>query len=430
MITFAYFYKTCAIAANLTKVIMYQKTIEEMHKVLLVTFTRQNFSSSTQRGYLRHFRNLQLYMEDINQMNYTQQIGYDFLMDSRHRHHSSSYQSELQSFISLLDDIVCDIPYRRCRITACVFQFPGEIGSLAKEFVERISTEQRFSSATTLMYNRVLNRFAINLYVQNVSISNLSEENICHFFTSLENIRPYIYTPIKNFLLYLYRSNLVEIDLTQRLSAYKVPRPEKLPSVYSSDEIHKMELTIEKNSRLGKRNYAMFLLASRLGLRGSDIRNLLFSSIDWDNNKIYLTQNKTSQQIELPLLKIIGEAIIDYIQHGRPVSDSKCIFLNQKGNGPVSLIRFSKIISTVITQTGIDIKSRHHGSHCLRHSLAVNLLKTGTALPVISGVLGHVSSESTMSYLKIDITGLLKCSLDVPPVPDSFYLQKGGWFYE
>jgi integrase len=192
-----------------------------------------------------------------------------------------------------------------------------------------------------------------------------------------------------------------------------------------------MDVAIEKTSKKGKRNYAIFLLASRLGLRASDICALQFCNLDWERNVINLVQCKTGKEIEQPLLAVIGEAIVDYIRNGRPKSESKTIFLTAVAPyTPIGVSGLSGIISCVIFKSGIDVKDRHHGSHCLRHSLATQLLNQGTTLPVISQTLGHSNSQTTMIYLGIDVNGLLSCSLDVPSVPESFYMQKGGWFYE
>ena len=85
---------------------------------------------------------------------------------------------------------------------------------------------------------------------------------------------------------------------------------EKLPSVYTPSEIGIIEKSVDQSSVLGKRNYAMLILATRLGLRASDIAGLQFADLDWDKNLIQLTQYKTKRDIELPLLPDIGEAII------------------------------------------------------------------------------------------------------------------------
>ena len=79
--------------------------------------------------------------------------------------------------------------------------------------------------------------------------------------------------------------------------------------------------------------------------------------------------------------------------------------------------------------SGIDIIGKHHGPHSLRHSLASAMFEQGTMISVISETLGHRSTETTLTYLKIDINSLLKCTLSVPPVPVDFYMQRGGAFY-
>ena len=92
----------------------------------------------------------------------------------------------------------------------------------------------------------------------------------------------------------------------------------------------------------------------------------------------------------------------------------------------LSDVSFQKIIC----RSGVEINGRHHGSHCLRHSLATAMLADGSSIPVISESLGHRNSQSTMSYINVDIQSMRKCSLPVPSISDSFYMQKGGYFYD
>lgn len=175
----------------------------------------------------------------------------------------------------------------------------------------------------------------------------------------------------------------------------------------------------------------MILLGSRLGLRSADIRNLKFQNIDWDNNKIRIVQIKTGNQLELPLLSAVGEAIIDYVKNGRPPSRYTRIFVGH--NYPYETIStdvFYRTVRKYVNMAGVMDNNRVHGTHTFRHSLATALMNNGEQLPTISGILGHSSSESTKYYLGVDFNSLLRCSLDVPPVDDAFYLQKGGVFYD
>ena len=175
----------------------------------------------------------------------------------------------------------------------------------------------------------------------------------------------------------------------------------------------------------------MLILAVRLGMRASDISGLEFSNLLWSQNKIAFQQFKTQDTVELPLPSDVGGAIIDYIKYVRPTSQDKQIFL-EKGypNNPVNSKTVSRTASRIILQSGISVGERKHGSHALRHTMASLLLEQKTPLPIISELLGHTTIQTSMCYLRIDTESLRQCALDVPVVPEAFYTQKGGAFYE
>jgi integrase len=153
--------------------------------------------------------------------------------------------------------------------------------------------------------------------------------------------------------------------------------------------------------------------------------------MDWDNNIIRLIQYKTKRAIDLPLLKDVGEAIINYLKYGRPVSGSSLIFLSARTPyRALTGVSVSSIINRIIKVSGVKINNRKVGPHAMRHTLASQLLGNGVSLPVISEVLGHEKTQTTMNYLRIDIGSLMRCTLDVPNVNPEFYRQKGGVFYE
>lgn len=187
---------------------------------------------------------------------------------------------------------------------------------------------------------------------------------------------------------------------------------------------------IEFLGPVGKRDYAILLLATRLGLRASDICRLEFDHLDWDHNVIAFIQYKTKKSIELPLLTDVGEAIVNYLRYGRPISGHSEIFLSARPPyRPMFRWGINGVISRIMRESGVDISKRKFGPHAMRHSLASRLLANGVSLPVISESLGHESSLSTMEYLRVDLSSLMKCALDVPPVNSAFYEQKGGIFY-
>jgi site-specific recombinase XerD len=228
---------------------------------------------------------------------------------------------------------------------------------------------------------------------------------------------------VRNFLRHLYDKEIVVEDISKAVPKDRYVRQPDLPSTYTEDEINAMLRAVDRGSPKGKRDYAMLLVTSRLGLRAGDVCGLQFTNIAWEQNLISLNQGKTGKLIELPLLIEIGEAIIDYLKYGRPPSELPYVFLHV--NSPYDRLCSSTLHSIVcqyLRKAGIHFEGeRKHGPHALRHSLVGILLEKKTPVPVISEVLGHKNTESTKTYLRIDVDSLRQCALDVPPVPDSFY---------
>lgn len=406
--------------------------IDELIQNCLTMLKQLDYNENVIKRHQRHLLNLKDYMKSEGQNSYDEGVGEKYLLDMLQKGNVREYRlKEAKHSLNLISDILNHVPVRKKRVRPKIFPLPGEFGKHIQLFLEQIKIECRPARHTLYMYMTALSHFAVRMQQDDIDPENLDNIAVGRFVSSLQNTQLRVCRPVRRFLRYLFEKNVTKTDLSIPLFYIKSHRAEKLPSLYHIKEIRKMDASIEKTGRTGKRNYAIFLLASRLGLRASDICQLQFRNLDWDSNVINLVQCKTKKEIELPLLAVIGEAIIDYIQNGRPKSDSKTIFLTAKAPyTPISVPGLSSIVSGIIYKAGIDTKDRRHGAHCLRHSLANQLLKQGTTLPVISETLGHSNSQTTMVYLGVDVNGLLSCSLEVPPVPERFYMQKGGWFYE
>ena len=411
---------------------MNQTSIDELIQTCLEVLKQLCFKESTIKRHRRYFLDLRGYMRSLGHDLYDESVGEKYQLDMLKEGVTKDHRlKEIRHSINLLNDVLNQVPVRKKRVSTKAFPFPGEFGEHIQDFLEQLKIECRPAWHTLYMYLTALSHFAVRMQQDNICPYNLDSNAISRFVSSLQNTQLRVVVPVRRFLRYLFERNITKTDFSIPLFVIKCHRAEKLPSLYNTGEIRKMDASIEKSSSVGKRNYAIFLLASRLGLRASDIRLLQFHELDWDQNVINIIQSKTHKKIELPLLSIIGEAIIDYTINGRPKSDNKTIFLTAKAPyTPLSVPGLSSIVSHIIYKAGIDTKGRHHGSHCLRHSLATRMLGQGTTLPVISEALGHSTTQATMIYLSVDIKGLLRCSLDVPPVSDGFYMQKGGWFYE
>ena len=196
----------------------------------------------------------------------------------------------------------------------------------------------------------------------------------------------------------------------------KLKRREHLPSVWNADDIQSILQCIDTGNPVGKRDYAMILLAIQLGMRGSDIKNLKFRDIDWDKETITVVQAKTKEPVALPLVEDVGMALIDYLKNSRPISDQPYVFLALRAPyNPLSHDNhLHQVLNKYINRSGVTVTAdKSHGMHSMRHTLASRLLKQGTPLPVISGILGHRDSNTTAEYLRVDVEQLRSCTLDL-----------------
>jgi site-specific recombinase XerD len=230
---------------------------------------------------------------------------------------------------------------------------------------------------------------------------------------------------LRNFLKYLQQNLYTIIDFSYLVPKSSYKKDSQLPNTYKKDEIERLIQAVDCGSPKGKRDVTMILLAARLGLRASDICGLKFENIHWETNTITLIQQKTKEKIELPLLAEIGNAIIDYLKYGRPVSNLPYVFIHT--NQPYDRLAeptLHSIVSFYLRRAKIDnVNEKKHGPHALRHSLAGFLLEKKTPLPVISEVLGHTNTENTKTYLRIDLESLRECALDVPPINSSCFQE-------
>lgn len=218
---------------------------------------------------------------------------------------------------------------------------------------------------------------------------------------------------LRRLALYAFQNGYHSEDLSGCIPAVKNIRQQRLPAVFTNDETEKILSTFDRENPTGKRNYAVFLIAARMGLRSSDIRDLEFSFINWKEKIISFPQKKTKKLLTLPLPDDVGWAIIDYLKNGRPKSDSKYLFIQHRPPyEQYTDLRY--VLIRQMRKAGIETPAdKRVGMHCFRHSLATTMLANGVPLPIISQTLGHADISSTEVYLRININQLKLCALEV-----------------
>lgn len=224
---------------------------------------------------------------------------------------------------------------------------------------------------------------------------------------------------VRHFLRFLQESGMLSADIASEIHMPTVSKKSKIPSAWSMEELQGLLRAVDRGSPIGKRDYAMILLACILGLRISDIKTLRFSSFDWDNKKLSIIQHKTNKPLSLPIPDAVGWAVIDYIKNGRPkYYDTDVVFV--KHMPPFDPLsdndHLEQRIIFHMRKAGIRRDKNHHsGFHSLRHCAGSMLLDMGTPLPVITSIMGHSDMDVTGIYLKTDLKKLSECVLS-PPV--------------
>jgi integrase/recombinase XerD len=303
-----------------------------------------------------------------------------------------------------------------------VDHFSGPLGSAVNDYLEHdrlIGRTQGTIKIKSLYLTYMKDYFFKVMELQ--SWDELTKTGLFSYVESLVRYSPSMITQflslLRGLLTYLYEVGAIKENLAIFVPRGTYRSDAKLPTTYSDDEINLLLSSINRASPVGKRDYAIVLLITHLGLRAGDVANLKFNDIDWNRCQISILQQKTKEPLVLPLSNAIGNAIIDYLRYGRPQSDVCEVFLTAaapyrpffSGGGICSIVRES------FRKSGIKPTGRKQGSHSLRFSLGKRLLEAKTPLPIISAIYGHASTETTMRYIGIDRQALRQCALEVTP---------------
>jgi integrase/recombinase XerD len=223
-------------------------------------------------------------------------------------------------------------------------------------------------------------------------------------------------TALRMFLRFLIARGYCAVGLEAAIPTLAHWRLATLPRFLQPEEVERLIASCDRSSPLGRRDRAILLLLARLGLRAGDIVHLRLSDIDWKNASIQVC-GKSRRQTQLPLTQEVGQAIVDYLQDGRPRSGANRVFLRCRAPfRPLgSHCPVSQIVDRALRRAAVVRPSRG-AAHLLRHSVATSMLREGASLEDIAGILRHSSIETTQIYAKVDITALRQIAQPWPEV--------------
>lgn len=398
--------------------------ISELEQELL----RLGYTKGSMTFYRRRWNQLMAYAEDRGECYYTEQLGMDFLKEffgvTQEDFSRTLPQAETQEIrvIRMVGDFQLHhavlrryLKHKEILTTPFFVDIRSRFqSSCEKKGYSQVTTEHYVKQSSYLMdylAAQGMNDFtAVTLDTVNAYIRTLAgfsyktvEQHICS---------------LRAFFRFLYQEGIMPDDLAAKMPMVKARKQTAIPSVWTHEELKQLVGAIDRGSPKGRRDYAIILIACRLGLRCTDIKNLCFENFNWTEKKICFTQSKTGQPMELLLVPDVGWAVIDYLRYGRPKVDSSRIFVRHMA----PFLPFAEgdhldqLIRTYMVKAHIPMRGKHRGMHSLRHTMASVLLEKDTPLPVISDIIGHLDTNSTAVYLKVDMERLAECPLDFEEV--------------
>jgi site-specific recombinase XerD len=399
--------------------------IEELVAKVLAELERLHYSHNSLCGFRAFYKRIITFANGRKETYFSEELGRDFLKEK--------YNCSINYYTEAMDRKFRD-PIRKIRILGD-FQLHGlVVRRIVKKpaYVKPPQFQKELRDYEKECENNEYSKRGLRTRMQRLfffidyldargfqNVNEITAETISDYVKTIcarhEKSMSAILTTLRVFLRFLYLKRHTREDLSIKIPKQKKYYYPPVPSVWKQEDVIHMLESIDRGNPAGKRDYAILLLVSRLGIRAGDLKSLKLTDLDWESKTIIVKQNKTKNVVTYPILKDIGWALIDYLRDARPVSDSPFVFLRL--NAPYEAFGKDANLHYIITKhtrnAGITVpRGKRRGLHSLRHTLASTLLEQGTPLPVISEVLGHITSRSTSHYLQVGIEGLKQCALD------------------
>ncbi len=284
-------------------------------------------------------------------------------------------------------------------------------------FFDYLVAERGLRPASVLSYRHHLDRFAA--YLQRIGVVSVRELSpaVCSGFVVDRAAAGLAKSTVRDsagvlrvFLRYADREGVVPGDLSAAVGWPQVYRLSNIPRSISWDDVNRVLAGVDRRTEAGRRDYAILLLLVIYGLRGREVAVLTLDDIDWKRDRLAVPERKAGHSTAFPLSSVVGEALLDYLQHGRPPTTDRHVFFRAVApRAPIGPAAVSSRARHYLLKAGIDVP--RPGSHTLRHSAVQRLVDANFDLKTIGDFVGHRSARSTEVYAKVAVEALREVAL-------------------
>lgn len=289
----------------------------------------------------------------------------------------------------------------------------GARAELRMDYEQYLRKQRGLSEATIIRNRSIVDRFLNFRFGEGLGdLSEITPSDIAAFLQHLtKRNRPLrdksLATHLRSFFRYLFKAGKTPVNLALSVPRVRQQYGARLPRHLTPEHVETLLAAIHSGSPCDRRNYAMVLMMARLGLRAPEVIAMQIDDLDWRAGEI-IVRGKGNLHDRVPLPQDVGEALAAYIRHDRGAVASRALFVTSRA--PYRRLKDGQILNnllrTAFANTGLKPPTPYVGSHILRHSLAVNLVRRGASLEEIGDMLRHRSRQSTMIYARLDIDGL------------------------
>jgi site-specific recombinase XerD len=284
-------------------------------------------------------------------------------------------------------------------------------------FFDYLVSERGLRPASVRAYRHHLDRF--EAYLQRIgvdSIKDLSPTIVSAFVVeraatglAKSTVRDSAGV-LRVFLRYAHREGVVASDLSAAVGWPQVYRLSNIPRSISWEEVNRVLAGVDRRTEAGRRDHAILLLLVTYGMRAREIAALTLDDIDWKRDRLAVPERKAGHSTAFPLSAVVGEALLDYLQRGRPATTDRHLFFRaQAPREPIGAAAVSSLARHYLLKAGVEVP--RPGAHTLRHTAVQRLVDANFDLKSIGDFVGHRSPRSTEIYAKVAVEALREVAL-------------------
>jgi integrase/recombinase XerD len=281
------------------------------------------------------------------------------------------------------------------------------LGVVVEEYRRYLLGERALTPAVVGKYTWLARRF-LSATVHGGEVGELSASSVIDYVVRECRGRPggsatLLVTGLRSLLRFLFLAGHLEVDLASAVPRVAHWGGGSLPRALSPATVAALTASCEPDTPAGLRDRAIIVLLARLGLRAGEVAALALDDLDWRAGELVVRTEKVARRDRLPLPVDVGQALVAYLRHRRPVSACRKVFLRL--NAPITGLT-GPAVTSVVYRACDRCGLPRVGAHRLRHSAATAMLAGGAGLTEIGQVLRHARPDTTAIYAKVDQAAL------------------------